>query len=165
MKNITLLVLVGFISCNKYVAKTPSSNKQNSEYQNSKSFSWLMGVWERSMSGDEQMNHFETWLQQPNGLKGTGTTIIGDDVTYEQIWIYSDTTKYYYKAHPAQNPGPTIFTMTEIKDSSFRCENNQHDFPKYIEYKRSGDSLYTFIGDETQRIQFKFKLQNERNTR
>ena len=165
MKNITILILILFAACTNPSSDQKESEVQQVEGQYLTEFSWLLGVWERSMSGDSSMNHFESWSIDSTGLEGTGTTIVGDEVTHEQMWIYANGDTFYYKAHPAQNEMPTAFTITEIKDSFFRCENNSHDFPKYIEYQCSGDSLFAYIGDETQRIAFKFKKQDERDFR
>ncbi|MFT5725413.1 MAG: hypothetical protein ACI9JN_002538 [Bacteroidia bacterium] len=165
MRNITLLLLVFGLACNKPGPKNISQAPQETANQDYTQFDWLTGVWERSMQGNNEMNHFETWSQQANRPTGTGTTIMGDAVTNEQMWIYAKNDTFYYIAHPEQNPAPTLFTITEIKDSFFRCENTTHDFPKYIEYKRSGDSLFAYIGDTSQRITFKFRFQHERNFR
>lgn len=165
MKNITIGILFLFFGCTSSTKNEPTSESQVIGNQNFTQFSWLVGVWERSMTGDSSMNHFESWSLDTNGLRGTGTTIIDDNVTNEEMWIFGKTDTLFYKAHPAQNANPTDFVITEIKDSFFRCENEAHDFPKYIEYKCLGDSLFASIGDEMQRIEFKFKKQDERDFR
>ena len=165
MKNITILLLITLMGCTsntKEVTNHPADTVKN---QDNTDFKWLLGVWERSMKGDESMNHFEAWSVDSFGLKGTGTTIIDETVTEEQIWIFSRNDSFFYKAHPQQNETATLFHITEIKDSFFRSENEGHDFPKYIEYYRQGDSLYANIGDESQRIAFKFRRQDERSFR
>lgn len=124
-------------------------------------FEWLVGVWERSMSGDAFINHFETWSLSKTGLHGTGTTILGDEVTTEMMRIKFSNDSLLYIAHPEQNDNPTSFLISEIKDSFFRCENNGHDYPKYIEYGRTGDTLNAFIGDNKSRVHFQFMLQDE----
>ncbi len=165
MKNITILLLISLVGCvsePKNESKTSTETIQN---QSDMDFNWLLGVWERSMNGDANMNHFETWTIDSFGMTGTGTTIMDETVTEEQIWIFTRNDSIFYKAHPQQNETPTLFHITEINDSFFRSENKAHDFPKYIEYLRQGDSLYANIGDHNQRIEFKFRRQDERSFR
>lgn len=165
MKNITILILIVFCGCNSGNNKISENATESSTNQHIKDFSWLDGVWERSMSGDSTMNHFETWTIDSSGIYGTGITILEDEVTEEKMWIITQNDSLFYKAHPQQNKTSTLFYITEIKDSFFRSENTWHDFPKYIEYKCVKDSLHAFIGDDNQRIAFKFRKQDERDIR
>ncbi|MFT5513223.1 MAG: hypothetical protein ACI8SE_001629 [Bacteroidia bacterium] len=165
MKNITIGILFLCFGCTSSTKNEHKTETQVFINQDFTQFYWLVGVWERSMRGDSSMNHFESWLLDTNGLRGMGTTIIDDIITNEEMWIYGQNDVLIYKAHPAQNATPTNFVITEIKDSFFRCENASHDFPKYIEYRCLGDSLFASIGDNLRRISFKFKKQDERNFR
>ncbi len=165
MKNITILILLFCFACSKPASNVHKETSQSANKQDFAPFEWLVGVWERSMSGDDQINHFESWTLTKNGLRGTGTTILGEEVTNEDILIKYSNDSLLYVAHPAQNESPTSFLITEINDSFFRCENEAHDSPKYIEYHRQGDTLTAFIGDAKQRTRFQFKLQNERDFR
>lgn len=164
MKNITILILTAFLSCSQ-PTKTTSVEPQALTAEDIDKFRWLEGVWERSMDGSDNMNHFETWAVGDGQLHGTGTTIMGEDVTNEVIKIVPINDSLYYIAHPAQNESPTSFYISEIKERYFRCENNLHDFPKYIEYSRHKDTLNAYIGDEHQRIHFQFTKQDERHFR
>jgi len=165
MKNITLLLLIALMGCSTTPKNESVTAPVLSHKLDTTKFEWLNGVWERSMRGDASINHFETWSTDSNGFTGTGITIINDDITEEKMWLFKRNDSVYYKAHPQQNETPTLFHITEIKDSFFRSENKRHDFPKFIEYQRQGDSLFAYIGDENQRITFKFKKQHERDIR
>jgi hypothetical protein len=165
MKNITIILLLCAFGCSKSPTETATETKEVIDNQDYTSFEWLKGVWERSMSGDSVMNHFETWTSNDNGLFGNGITIVGDVVESEDILIYSSNDSFFYRAHPQQNLLPTNFYISEIRNNFFRCENSSHDYPKYIEYQRTQDSLFAIIGDNKRRTQFKFKLQDERNLR
>ncbi len=150
MKFPFLFLVFLLLSCN---------NSQNNKLHQDNTFNWLLGSWQRSMSGDSVLNHNESWEKGLTSYNGLGATNIDGKITLEHMTLVKSYDRWTYEAHPEQNEKATSFVVTDVRDSFFRCENNQHDFPKYIEYLRRNDSLFASIGDEKQRITFAFRKQ------
>ena len=71
---------------------------------------------------------------------GMSRTVVGEKTAeFEYLRIEQRTDGIYYVAHPkARCPG-TDFRLTRSSASEAVFENPQHDFPKRIIYRRTGD--------------------------
>lgn len=108
---------------------------------------WLIGIWENKSSGGTL---YELWaIKSPNEYSGKSYYFKGKDtVVLENIQLIQEKNKLHYiPTVKNQNNGLAVkFQMTSITDSSVVFENQQHDFPQMISYKKiSTDSLLAQI--------------------
>ena len=101
----------------------------------------LVGTWK--MEGKE---HYEFWEKnQSNELVGYSYKLINNEKSIsETLAIQSKGDRLIYGATvPNQNNGETVeFVLNPDIDSYLSFENNNHDFPKKIQYKpMSADSI------------------------
>ncbi|MFH1001223.1 MAG: DUF6265 family protein [Bacteroidota bacterium] len=116
----TLSLIIFFISC--------SENKLNR-------LDFLVGTWKNSEKG-----LYEVWeMDENNTLKGYSYTLKNNEkVISEFLRIYKLENSTVYEAKVIhQNEGKAIlFALNEKIKSTLSFENNNHDFPKKIQYKR-----------------------------
>lgn len=119
---------------------------------------WLLGRWART-GNNEQRQSFEVWERKgPDKLVGLGYTLKNGDTTFsEKLEIVERDGQLFYIADVSENSDLVFFKFTQLSDTLFVCENQFHDFPKNIAYRRDGDNLYAQIWDEKNRIDFSFK--------
>src|SRR5262245_4061005 len=121
--------------------------------------SWIAGAWQSAPGGKRQIE--EHWTQAAGGsMLGMSRTVAGDKtVEFEYLRIEQRADGIYYVAHPkARCPG-TDFKLTRASATEAVFENPQHDFPKRIIYRKSGDSLTASIdgGEGTKAITFAYQ--------
>ena len=100
---------------------------------------WLAGDWQTAPGGRSQIE--EHWTKAAGGsMIGMGRTIAGEKTwEFEYLRIEQRADGIYYVAHPkGQCPG-TDFKLTRASATELVFENPQHDFPKRIIYRKSGD--------------------------
>ena len=51
-----------------------------------------------------------------------------------------------------------IFDFTYEDEHSFKCRNNENDYPKQIEYRREGDELVAIISEGGPMLEFRFSI-------
>ena len=69
-------------------------------------------------------------------MNGLGLTMKGPDtVSFEKLKLIVKDENVFYIADVPENKGPVYFRVTEIWETSFTCENPEHDFPKKITYQ------------------------------
>lgn len=104
---------------------------------------WIAGSW-CSSAGDEQVE--ETWLA-PRGHEavGVGRTMRGGRVvSFEFMRITKVDGVIRFLGQPGGQT-PTEFPRTAGGEGWIRFENQAHDFPQRIEYRREGDGLYAEV--------------------
>ena len=104
---------------------------------------WMAGGWQTAPSGRRQVE--EHWTKPAGGsMMGMSRTVAGDKtVEFEYLRIEQRADGIYYVAHPkARCPG-TDFKLTRASATEAVFENPQHDFPKRIIYRKSGDDSLT----------------------
>ncbi len=122
--------------------------------------SWISGDWQTEPGGRRQIE--EHWTKVAgNSMLGMSRTVAGDKtVEFEYLRIEQRADGIYYVAHPkARCPG-TDFKLTRASATEAVFENPQHDFPKRIIYRKSGDDSLTAsidAGEGTRAISFVFK--------
>lgn len=122
--------------------------------------SWISGAWQSETGGRRQIE--EHWTQVAGAsMLGMSRTVAGDKtVEFEYLRIEQRADGIYYVAHPkARCPG-TDFKLTRASETEAVFENPQHDFPKRIIYRKSGDDLLTASidgGDGTRAMTFSYK--------
>ena len=122
--------------------------------------SWIAGDWQTAPGGRAQIE--EHWTNVAGGsMMGMSRTVAGEKtVEFEYLRIEQRTDGVYYVAHPkARCPG-TDFKLTKSSTSEAVFENPQHDFPKRIIYRKTGDDSLTASidgGEGTQAMSFAFQ--------
>ena len=106
-------------------------------------FDWIAGHW---CQDDGQESVEEHWLPARGGLLlGVGRTVAAGQVrAFEFLRIEMRDGKPVFIAQPNGVP-PTLFTLTASGKGWARFENPQHDFPKRVEYRRTGHGLHAEI--------------------
>ncbi|HEX2272214.1 MAG TPA: DUF6265 family protein [Pyrinomonadaceae bacterium] len=105
--------------------------------------SWIAGGWQTAPGARRQIE--EHWTKAAGGsMMGMSRTIAGDKtVEFEYLRIEQRADGIYYIAHPkARCPG-TDFKLTRASATEAVFENPQHDFPKRIIYRKTGDDGLT----------------------
>lgn len=125
----SVLALFFFISC---------ENNESSELD------FLVGTWKR-----DNKEQFEVW-EKNNSSDLTGYSYrIKDNqkIITETLFIKKNGNQFVYEATvPDQNDGKTVqFILNTETDSLFSFENDEHDFPKKIQYKRINDNQLEVI--------------------
>jgi hypothetical protein len=131
---VSVLALFLFISC---------------EVNESSELDFLVGTWKR-----DNKEQFEVWEKNnSSNLKGYSYRIKDNQKTItETLLIKKIGDQFVYEATvPDQNEGRTVqFILNTETDSLFSFENDKHDFPKKIQYKRINDNQLKVIvlGDD-----------------
>jgi len=120
------------------------------------SFDWLLGVWENLQT----KNTFEEWKRGEEGvlLNGLGFKAIKEDrVVSEYISIKEEGDTIIYEARLPHSSDLIPFTMIQIREGGFFCENSDYDFPKRISYELEGyDKLTVVLYGSRKKVEFKF---------
>lgn len=125
-----------------------------------KQFSWLAGKWKNT-----ERNSFEYWKFNEDSSLLTGYSFSikeGDTTITEKLQFVCEGPTCYYVADVPDNGKPIRFAMMQHTPNGFRSENQQHDYPKYIEYKLEGPGkLRAEVGDATRKQVFNFERQDK----
>lgn len=122
--------------------------------------SWISGDWQTAPGGRTQIE--EHWTKVAGGsMMGMSRTVAGDKTAeFEYLRIEQRADGVYYVAHPkARCPG-TDFKLTRASATEAVFENPQHDFPKRVIYRKSGDDSLTASidgGEGTRAMSFSFR--------
>ena len=122
--------------------------------------SWISGDWQTEPGGRRQIE--EHWTKVAGeSMLGMSRTVAGDKtVEFEYLRIEQRADGIYYVAHPkARYPG-TDFKLTRATATEAVFENPQHDFPKRIIYRKTGeDGLTATIdgGEGTKAMSYPYK--------
>ena len=105
--------------------------------------SWISGAWQSEPEGRTQIEEHWTTVAGASML-GMSRTVAGDKtVEFEYLRIEQRADGIYYVAHPkARCPG-TDFKLMRASATEAVFENPQHDFPKRIIYRKTGDDSLT----------------------
>lgn len=100
--------------------------------------SWLSGHW-RLEVGEQMLE--ELWTPARGGMMiGLNRSVSTEGATFEYLRIEERADGIFYVASPQGAPG-TDFKMVEASEIQVAFENPENDFPKRIEYSRTGDAL------------------------
>lgn len=121
---------------------------------------WISGDWQTEPGGKRQIEEHWTTVAGASIL-GMGRTVAGEKtVEFEYLRIEQRADGIYYFAHPkARCPG-TDFKLTRASATEAVFENPQHDFPKRIIYRKTGDDSLTAStdgGEGTRTISFIYR--------
>ncbi len=104
---------------------------------------WIAGDWQTAPGGRRQIE--EHWTGVAGGtMMGVSRTVAGDKtVEFEYLRIEQRADGIYYVAHPKARCPATDFKLTKASATEAVFENPQHDFPKRIIYRKTGDDSLT----------------------
>lgn len=123
--------------------------------------SWLEGTWTRT-NAKPGRSGTERWIKG-NGkeLVGWGVSMKGTDTSFvEKLKIVAQSGAIYYVSDVPENPKPVNFRITSIDETGFVCENQTHDFPKKISYRRDGNKVTAVISGDGKEIEYLFERRN-----
>lgn len=94
---------------------------------------WLTGAWHSNEGAEEQ------WTTAAGRtMLGLGRTVVqGGTMAFEFMRIEERADGLVFVAHPSAGPG-VEFPRTACAPGLLRFENPRHDFPRLIEYRRTG---------------------------
>jgi hypothetical protein len=149
MKN-QLLITLGMLLATATYAQKDASVKF-------KKLHWLAGRWERTNNKPGQSGS-ETWSGVSAGkMSGFAVTLKGKDTVFvERSTLEIKGDDIFYNALVTGSAKPVPFKLTSVTDDSFVCENPQHDFPKKISYKLTGNRIYATISGNGKTIPYNF---------
>jgi hypothetical protein len=104
---------------------------------------WIAGDWQTAAGGRRQIE--EHWTGVAGGtMMGMSRTVAGDKtVEFEYLRIEQRAGGIYYVAHPKARCPATDFKLTKSSATEAVFENPQHDFPKRIIYRKTGENSLT----------------------
>lgn len=118
--------------------------KQNKDIKKAE---WLIGTWENK---SPRRTVYETWSKTTD-IEFTGKSYIlkeADTIVFENLRLVQEQNKLIYiPTVKNQNDGlPVRFISKTITETELVFENQQHDFPQIISYRKIGaDSLVAEI--------------------
>lgn len=139
--NVTKSILLGaLVACIPALA-TPTARANGAAQTDG--LDWIQGDW---CGGADKERIEEHWLSSHGGLRlGLGRTLKGSSTAnFEFLRIDVVDGVATYIAQPQGAP-PTAFKRTAGGKDWIRFENPQHDFPKRVEYRRTGNALHAEI--------------------
>lgn len=102
-------------------------------------FAWMVGAW---VTGDDPPTR-EAWFASGDHLVGVSRRAGPNGPSHELLRLDAS-------GYTAAPPGQAItrFATASAVDGAARFENPQHDFPRWIRYRREGDALTAAIGND-----------------
>ena len=132
------------------VILTPASFEANGQPCDTlEPLQWILGEWEAQ---GENLVTWESWDQvSPQTFEGSGRVTMkanGELRSEESIQLVEMSGEVFYLAKAAHNELPIAFKLTRCSGERAVFENQKHDFPRQLVYKRSGnDSLHVHVSD------------------
>jgi hypothetical protein len=139
--NVSKCILLGTLAACIPVLPTPIARANGAAQTDG--IDWIQGDW---CGGADNERIEEHWLSSHGGLRlGLGRTLKGSRTSsFEFLRIDVVDGVATYIGQPQGAP-PTAFKRTAGGENWVRFENPQHDFPRRIEYRRTGNALYAEI--------------------
>jgi hypothetical protein len=101
---------------------------------------WLAGCWQGE-AGSAAAQGYEAWAAPRAGrMLGISQTLRGTGSIFEYLRIDTGPNGLRYVPQPGGRP-PTEFAAERVEAQRIVFANPQHDFPKYVDYRRDGDRL------------------------
>lgn len=118
---------------------------------------WLLGTWKRT-NDKEDRSTFESWNKTSTvQYDGIGYTLAqGDTLSKEYMRLVQNDGQWNLVVKTAADADTVEFKMTELKENSFVCANEAHDFPTHIAYKLENDTLKALVSNKEMAIDFEF---------
>ena len=152
MKTMISLTLLLFLTSFN-MPKPEQTQKSTNE-----DFSWLLGSWQRT-NEEEGRQTFEHWKKQSkHEFNGIGCTLKGGDTIWQEAMKLRKLGNHWnFEVVGKGDTESTVFTLTEMSDESFTCENPENEFPKVISYAKTATGLKAVISGGGPDIAFDFE--------
>src|SRR6185503_15372190 len=149
LKQFALVVLFGLLITN---ASTQTPTLAD--------LAWMAGAWQTEPGGRRKIEEHRTQAAGAAMMGMSRTVACDKTVEFEYLRIEQRADGIYYVAHPkARCPG-TDFKLTRASATEAVFENPQHDFPKRIIYRKTGEDTLTASidgGEGTKSMSFAFR--------
>ena len=155
---VCILFILLAISCKQGQSEHPAPISEEGAYaEENGRFHWLLGRWERTNEKEGQAT-YEFWEATPGIVyQGLGFTLKeGDTIWQERMILKEDSGIWTLNIWSPNETEPVVFTLTDIRDSSFTSENPDHDFPKKIIYRSQRGGIFASVSNEEMEIPFEF---------
>ncbi|RYZ98857.1 MAG: hypothetical protein EOP47_18270 [Sphingobacteriaceae bacterium] len=131
------------------------SYAQKDSTQGFKKLEWLTGNWTRTKM-KAGSSGYERWEKvSPTKLIGEAATIKGADTIFkERTQLIIKGNDVFYVVDASGNTETVYFKMTSITTDGFVCEAPEHDFPKMITYKLTGNAIKATISGDGKEMDF-----------
>lgn len=151
MKTLIVLFCLG-LSLNLF-AQNPDGIKTDFE-----KLYFLNGTWNQTNIKKPGRSLTEKWTKSGDyEMKGQAVTLQNSDTVFvERITLTIKDNTIYYIADVPQNKQPILFKVTSLTNTSFTCENPEHDFPKKITYELTGIELKATISGNGKSIEYRY---------
>mgnify|MGYP000971937754 CR=1 FL=1 len=123
---------------------------------------WLVGDWIR-INGDSTVAPKEHWRMEQGTLFGYAYSINDGDTIFSEKLKLEPRANKYLMTISAGGEESVSFTSQDVKDNLLTVENQQHDFPKTIQYKRHQDTLMALACNEKDSLWFTYLLITQEN--
>ena len=136
--SLSTIVLVLLVSCQK--------NSEN-KFDKLEEMEWLVGEWEQKLPEGIVM---EIWKKENDStLSGKSFFIKEEDTIHNESIVlkqHKDSLLYIPTVKGQNNDEPITFTLSSDAEGNFTFENQTHDYPQKISYKKvNATSLMTTI--------------------
>lgn len=154
------LMVVALIACKEEKAKPQHVSVEDQlsvPTTQGTTLDWLLGNWKRT-NDQGGRSTFESW-QKISDIQydGIGYTLAqGDTLSKEYMKLQRVDGLWSLIVKTADDTEPVEFKMTELKEHSFVCANEKHDFPTHIAYQLEGDKLNAKVSNKDMVIDFEF---------
>lgn len=139
-------ILVTLLTCSICLSFTPTSvagdintktTQPDVKCNSINDVDWIIGEWFYESSETERRS--EVWKKggeryiEGQGLK---TNLINNEtLTLEELNMFLMSGGVYYTAKIEANSMPVLFQLTKCNENQLLFENQQHDFPKKLDYR------------------------------
>lgn len=120
-------------------------------------YEWMSGDWYMENRGYTIHEHWDAKSEVVMEGFSVTTDEKGDTVGREELRIIKLEKEYFYIAKARSKQFPTTFNMVMDSVRKVKFYNETNEFPKMIEYSRTGDSLIAKISNHQKTIIFGYK--------
>lgn len=155
---IAVFLMALIISCENRTTSNSELASASSQIALRVDFDWMIGNWIRTNEQENKMT-FETWRKKDRSrYVGFGYTMQDNDTIWqESVDLVETDGNWSFDVRAKGENQPTRFGLTEIAERKFVCENKANEFPKRIEYWKSGEELHARISGGDAEALFIFK--------
>ena len=154
MKPHLILLLAILWGCNS--GSTNEKEQETTPLLMLATFDWLIGDWER-IENDSTTETYETWVKSNDQYIGHGYVLKGIDTVWQEHMVVEKLEdNWIFTVSTPGNDKPVSFHLTELDSLGFTVSNQQHDFPKHIQYWSSGKKLHALVTGDSTKLRYNF---------
>lgn len=128
------------------------------ESESKETFDWLLGKWVRT-NEEAGKSTLENWSKlNDSTYLGNSYTLVEKDTVWSENTVFSTLNGVWQlQVKLKGETNSTNFKVIESDSVSFKCENQQNEFPKIISYRKGDGQLLAEISDDSTKIEFIFE--------